>query len=424
VSYFYGEAGTKCDSPLANVETIETCKQAAALLGGIYGGSGDFPVPFGCVADLKEGGYVYFNTRLGKPAVNHRRPICSKLENDKPRRPSKNTDDADTYEEMMKSQFFQRYFSRFDSYCNNLPSIMQSQTDETRRCIFFGGMGGMGNQLLRITHGMFLSLQLDSTVSLNQSPLSPAIDFVDSFQFFEEVFQKESALTQLGVSVNTRSCEFTGLDQADWNDIMETLHSDVTYYGCHMNTILGKPTRQIMNYMRPYWKKIGSDRLLSVHIRFGDANMKFLHNDTNLQDRVTDDRKVNVEELLSYVPCIVKEMKDYFQEEVKVFITSDSPSTVEPYVEKLTSQGIRLVRQIHDESIPIHVNDGLRMGTVKETGRSVVSDWFMLTMSDALLLASHSSFSHTAKLAAIRPKRDSKCVETCAERFCPHSTLF
>ena len=90
MSYFYGEAGTKCDSPLANVETIETCIQAAALLGGIYGGSGDFPVPFGCVADLKEGGSVYFNTRLDGPAVNHRRPICSKLENEKPRRPSSN----------------------------------------------------------------------------------------------------------------------------------------------------------------------------------------------------------------------------------------------------------------------------------------------------------------------------------------------
>ena len=49
-------------------------------------------------------------------------------------------------------------------------------------------------------------------------------------------------------------------------------------------------------------------------------------------------------------------------------------------LEKLTSQGIRLTKQIHDSFVPVHVNDAMnaRNGMVLAAGRAAVSDWCTL----------------------------------------------
>jgi len=58
------------------IENAYYCEKAAELLGARFMGSGDFPIPSGCAADLS--GKVWWNTRTPTRIKEDRRPVCTK----------------------------------------------------------------------------------------------------------------------------------------------------------------------------------------------------------------------------------------------------------------------------------------------------------------------------------------------------------
>jgi len=70
-----------CPDDWDTIESAEECEAAALALGGSYKGEGNWPIPYGCVGDIVDGGSVYFNTNEDGPARIHRRTICMQQRN-------------------------------------------------------------------------------------------------------------------------------------------------------------------------------------------------------------------------------------------------------------------------------------------------------------------------------------------------------
>jgi len=74
--YFFEQEELGC---LNNTTILseESCRNASDFLGGVFVGSGSFPVPFGCISELStDGNRMWFNSAHGYPAVHHRRQVC------------------------------------------------------------------------------------------------------------------------------------------------------------------------------------------------------------------------------------------------------------------------------------------------------------------------------------------------------------
>ena len=73
--YVFGEANSECLNT-TTIYTEEACRVAADFLGAKFIRSGNYPVPFGCIADLHDGERLWFNSAKGSSIVKHRRPVC------------------------------------------------------------------------------------------------------------------------------------------------------------------------------------------------------------------------------------------------------------------------------------------------------------------------------------------------------------
>lgn len=77
--YIYGEEITGlCSESTTTVSSEKSCQDAAIALGGTFVEAGHWPVQFGCVADLKDGGEFWFNENVDADARPHRRSVCER----------------------------------------------------------------------------------------------------------------------------------------------------------------------------------------------------------------------------------------------------------------------------------------------------------------------------------------------------------